>query len=158
LACIRKFCRFEADLSSDNMKGLGRVSAHGYPRLGGALSREASKTGTAAQAITYAAERVVHAEYLTTLIATDLIDDPLSKTGLAALWTPWINAAYMPPADFLDLAMGMSAYDDFLKALLARHGFRKSLKSVQKMKVTPVTQSYGGLAGTGCALAIVERS
>lgn len=66
--CLARFAAIESDISSSVTKGLGRVSAVGFPRLGGVLHGELRKKPKAASFVRAAVELTVHSGYLAVIL------------------------------------------------------------------------------------------
>src|SRR6478609_2578406 len=94
IECVRRLARIEADLSTDNEKGLGRVSTGGFPRLGGALHKEARRLELAPDALQYAVERTIHAGYLAMMLGSKVGTWPRVELTAEEMWLGWIPITY----------------------------------------------------------------
>ena len=61
LDCIKRFSAIEGDVNSSAAKGLGRVTAASFPRLGGSLCKIAQKAHVDSPPIVAGVEQTLHA-------------------------------------------------------------------------------------------------
>lgn len=157
IECIRRFASIEGNCFDPNLKGLGRVSSHGFPRLGGVLNAEATKGGSHPEMIIAAVERTVHAGYLAAAALTKAGERAVEITDVEQLWNDWIPLAYPLNDQGSDLVFNNCALDDFWMACLEKFSFPKALKKLKSGRATDIGASIGGLATTGIGLFLAER-
>ena len=157
IECIRRFSSIEGNCYDGNLKGLGRVSSHGFPRLGGVLNAEVRKGSSSPEFIIAAVERTVHAGYLAAAALTRAGERAVEVTDVDQLWNEWIPLAYPLNNQGSDLVFNNCALDDFWTACLERFSFPKALKKLKSGRATDIGASIGGLATTGIGLFLAER-
>jgi hypothetical protein len=157
--CVRRFAAVEGDTESRDLKGLGRISVKGFPRIGGVLHKSVSKERVATVAIKALVERTVQASYLTSLLILLLDTGSLPNAvqdDVDALWDEWIPHSYDTPAAHMDQVFNVVAFTSFWTSGLDALGLARLTKDLQKPK-SDLNRSLGGLAGVGSSLALVER-
>lgn len=157
IECVRRFSSIEGNCYDSNLKGLGRVSSHGFPRLGGVLNAELRKGSSSPELIIAAVERTVHAGYLAAAALTKAGERTVEVADVDQLWNEWIPLAYPLNNQGSDLVFNNCALDDFWTACLERFSFPKALKKLKSGRATDIGASIGGLATTGIGLFLAER-
>ena len=157
IECVRRFSSIEGNCHDSNLKGLGRVSSHGFPRLGGVLNSEVKKSGSNPEMIIAAVERTVHAGYLAAATLTKAGERAVEVADVDQLWNEWIPLAYPLNNQGSDLVFNNCALDDFWTACLDTFSFPKALKKLKSGRATDIGASIGGLATTGVGLFLAER-
>jgi hypothetical protein len=155
LELIRRFAEIEGDIRNPGLKGLGRVSQAAFPRMGGALNKQAAKAGVDPRDVVNAVERSVQASYLAMLIASASILDRALTTEAEQVWQRWIPQAYAVPDEIVSRVSDFCAFVEFWRRAFLEWGMKKAAKELSKR--SPVSSSLGGLMGVGAALAIAER-
>ena len=157
LDLIRRFAAIEGDIQNPGLKGLGRVSRMAFPRLGGALHKEAAKARVDGRDVVNAVERTVQGSYLAMLIASDSILDRSLITDTEQVWERWIPMAYAVPGEIVRRVSDVCAFVEFWRRALLQWGMKKAAKQLTRRRRSAVNSSLGGLMGVGAALAIAER-
>jgi hypothetical protein len=157
LECIRRFASIEGNCFDSNLKGLGRISSQGFPRLGGVLNSEMKKNRAIPEAIVAAVERTIHAGYLAAATLTKAGESAVVVTDIDQLWNDWIPLAYPMNDHGSNLVFSNCALDDFWSSCLEQFGFTKALKKMKSGRVSDIAASIGGLATTGVGLFSAER-
>lgn len=157
LACIQRFAAIEGDTRIPGSKGLGRMSAKTWPRLGGTLAPEVARRGVSPEVLIKGVEQTVQASYLVALGFTNILDHSVAVRSEDELWTKWIPCAYLQPPDVLGEALfGAAAFQEYWRRLFENYGLRKAARSCGR-SLSSVGRSIIGLALTGGWLALVER-
>lgn len=156
LECVRRFASIEGNCHDPNRKGLGRVSADGFPRLGGVLYSEAQERPTAIDVITCAVERTVHAGYLAAALLSNETRKSPDPIDVESLWNRWVPISYSAGPNEADLVFNTCAIEDFWLAVLADIGFEASLAKLESGQPSDLSMSLGGLATTGPGLFLAE--
>lgn len=159
LGCMRDFARVEGNVLSSDAKGLGRISASSFPRLGAVLAKPARKAGVDSNAVTALVERTAQAGYLAALAVLLMNDEPIPAPAYSekdALWQRWIPLAYRVPDGFMDEVSGIPAFVSFWDGSLRTLGMPKMADAVKNQK-SDLNKSISGLVGVGVSLALVDR-
>jgi hypothetical protein len=154
---IRRFSSIEGNCYDSNLKGLGRVSPHSFPRLGGVLNPEVERGTGNSEMIVAAVERTVHAGYLTAAALVAGEDRKVRVTDVHQLWDRWLPLAYSISDRMADVVFNTCAIDDFWMACLDKFTFPKALKKLKSGRPSEIGASIGGLATTGLGLFLAER-
>jgi hypothetical protein len=156
--CAQRFAKAEGHVDS-NPKGLGRVSAVGFPRLGSVIGL---RPGDPRETMVVAAlEEALQAAYLTTLrllAENDMIHERADWTPQGRLWEEWIPIAFNGEGEFEDIVLGQMFYDRYWMWFVDAIDQKKLVKQFKKAKATPLMRSLGGLSRPGMNLALAEAS
>lgn len=156
-AAAKRFAEVEGS-STVGRKGVGRISAEAWPRLGYAVGLKPGDSR--AQAVTAAVEAVIQAGYLFALRVFLENGKGPSKTDelTEGLWEAWIPVAYRPETVIEDMFFDDSVITDYMIWLLDLLGEKKIRKKVEAGKVTDVMRSFSGLPRVGISLFVTERT
>jgi hypothetical protein len=156
-ACIARFARCEADVMSDDISGLGRVSGARCPRLGGVLHGKVAPGSIAATTLTTAAERTIRAGYRAAIATAQVSQVPVLHVDFDELWDAFVPASYRIPRNLASLAWDVCRFDRFWEIQLAELGLERDAARFAKGLSSPLSRSIRGLSTVGLSLAVAER-
>jgi hypothetical protein len=155
--CITRFALHEADVTSAELAGLGRVSSVRFPRLGGVLHGRVTPGGHAAALLTVGAERTVRAGYRAALATHEVANVPIEHVDVEDLWDAFLPASYRIPRAVAATAWDICRFDEFWVQLLVTLGLEGDATRLGNGRVSPLSRSIRGLSTVGVALALTER-
>jgi hypothetical protein len=156
-ACIARFAGREADVSSADLDGLGRVSGVRFPRLGGVLHGKVAPGSVAAASLASAAERTIRAGYRAAIATEQVSAVPVLHIDFDELWDAFVPASYKIPRSVAATAWDVCRFDRFWATQLEDLGLDRDASRFEKGVVTPLSRSIRGLSTVGVALAVAER-
>jgi hypothetical protein len=155
--CIVRFAALEADVSTADLAGVGRVSAVRYPRLGGVLHGRIVPGSRAATFLAVGAERTIRAGYRAALATQPVAAVPVQHGDADELWDEFLPASYRIPRRVAAVAWDVCRFDEFWVSLLVELGLDGDAKRFGNGHVSPLSRSIRGLSTVGVALALTER-
>jgi hypothetical protein len=155
--CIIRFAALEADVTSAELDGLGRVSSVRFPRLGGVLHGRVAAGSPSAALLTIGAERTIRAGYQAALATRQVADTPIERADAEELWDAFVPASYRIPRTIAATAWEVCRFDDFWVDLLVQLGLGGDANRFARGHVSPLSRSIRGLSTVGVALAYTER-
>ena len=96
-ACIARFAAAEADVTSDDVIGLGRVSGVRFPRLGGILFGRIDPGSVEAEVLQSAIEGTIRAGYHTALAMPQVDKVAVVHDDAEELWEAFVPTSYRIP-------------------------------------------------------------
>jgi hypothetical protein len=156
-ACIRRFAVAEADVTTPDVDGLGRVSGVRHPRLGGVLNGRVEPGSAAADALRSAVERTIRAGYLTALSARQVASRPIVHEDVDELWEAFVPNSYRIPRKVAATVWEVCRFDDFWSGVLEDLGLDGDAARFANGHVSDISRSIRGLSTVGMMLALVER-
>jgi hypothetical protein len=156
-ACIARFAAAEADVSSGDLVGLGRVSGVRFPRLGGVLHGRVEPGSPAAQQLVSAVERTIRAGYHTALAMTQVAKVPVVHDNADELWAAFVPNSYRIPRRVAATTWEVCRFDDFWVDVLEELGLEGDAVRFLNGHVSALSRSIRGLSTVGMMLALAER-
>jgi len=156
-ACIASFAGLEADVSSGELSGVGRVSAVRFPRLGGVLHGRIAPGSRAAALLTTAVERTIRAGYQAALATQQVASVPVEHRDAEELWAAFVPVSYRIPRSVATTTWDVCRFDLFWVELLTELGLDGDANRFGNGHVSPLSRSIRGLSTVGVALALAER-
>lgn len=155
--CIARFAACEADVTSAELAGLGRVSSVRFPRLGGVLHGRVAAGGHAAALLTVGVERTVRAGYRAAVATHQVANVPVEHVDVEDLWDAFLPASYRIPRAVAATTWEIGRFDEFWANLLVTLGLDGDATRLANGRVSPLSRSIRGLSTVGMALALTER-
>jgi hypothetical protein len=156
-ACIARFAADEADVSSADIVGIGRISGVRFPRLGGVLHGRIEPGSREAALLQSAVERTIRAGYQTALNTEQVARIPVLHDDTDALWAAFVPASYRIPRRVAATAWEVCRFDDFWVGVLEELGLDGDAARFANGQVSALSRSIRGLSTVGLMLALAER-
>jgi hypothetical protein len=156
-SCITRFAADEANVSSADIVGLGRVSGVRYPRLGGVLHGRIEPGSLEAARLQAAVERTIRAGYQTALSAPQVAKVSVLHHNADALWAAFVPASYRSPRRVAATAWEACRFDEFWVGVLEELGLDGDAVRFANGQVSALSRSIRGLSTVGLMLALTER-
>jgi hypothetical protein len=156
-ACLARFAADEADVSSADIVGHGRISGVRFPRLGGVLHGRIDPGSPEAALLQSAVERTIRAGYQTALNTAQVARVPVLHDDAEDLWTAFAPASYRIPRRVATTAWEVCRFDDFWVGVLEELGLDGDAARFANGQVSALSRSIRGLSTVGLMLALVER-
>lgn len=156
-ACIARFAANEADVSSSDIVGLGRVSGVRFPRLGGVLHGRIEAGSRDAALLRSAVERTICAGYHTALGTPQVARVPVIHDEVDELWAAFVPASYRIPRRVAATAWDVCRFDEFWVDVLEELGLEGDAVRFANGHVSALSRSIRGLSTVGMMLALAER-
>ena len=156
-ACIARFAVAEADVSSADLVGLGRVSGVRFPRLGGVLHGRFEPGSLEATLLASAVERTIRAAYHTALAMTQVAKVPVVHDDPDELWRAFVPNSYRIPRRVAATTWEVCRFDDFWVDVLQDLGLDGDAARFARGHVSALSRSIRGLSTVGMMLALAER-
>ena len=156
-ACLARFAADEADVSSDDIVGLGRISGVRFPRLGGVLHGRIEPGSPEATLLQSAVERTIRAGYQTALNTAQVARVPALHDEADELWTAFVAASYRIPRRVAATAWEVCRFDEFWVGVLEELGLDGDAVRFSNGQVSALSRSIRGLSTVGLTLALAER-
>jgi hypothetical protein len=156
-ACIARFAAAEADVSSDDIVGLGRVSGVRFPRLGGVLFGRVDPGSVEAEVLRSAIERTILAGYHTALAMPQVAKVPVVHDDADELWEAFVPNSYRIPRRVAATTWEVCRFDDFWVGTLEQLGLEGDAVRFANGHVSALSRSIRGLSTVGMMLALAER-
>ena len=155
--CIARFAAAEADVTTDALIGLGRVSGVRFPRLGGVLFGRVEPGSYEAKLLASAVERTIRAGYQTALTMTSVAKVPVVHTEVEDLWEAFVPHSYRVPRRVAATTWEICRFDDFWIGVLEELGLEGDAARFANGHVSALSRSIRGLSTVGMMLALAER-
>ena len=156
-ACITRFAAAEADVTSDDIVGLGRVSGVRFPRLGGVLFDRVDPGSVEADVLRSAIERTIRAGYHTALAMPQVAKVPVVHDDTDELWEAFVPTSYRIPRRVAATTWEVCRFDDFWVGILEQLGLEGDAVRFANGHVSALSRSIRGLSTVGMMLALAER-
>jgi len=156
-ACIARFAAAEADVSSDDLVGLGRVSGVRFPRLGGVLFGRVDPGSIEAEVLRSAIERTIRAGYHTALAMPQVRKVAVVHDDADELWDAFVPTSYRIPRRVAATTWEVCRFDDLWVGVLEQLGLDGDAARFANGRVSTLSRSIRGLSTVGMMLALAER-
>ncbi len=156
-ACIARFAASEADVTSAEITGLGRISGVRFPRLGGVLHGRVEPGSPEAALLQQAVERTIRAGYQTALTTAQVARVPVLHDDADELWAAFVPASYRIPRRVAATAWEVCRFDDLWVGVLEELGLEGDALRFANGHVSALSRSIRGLSTVGLMLALSER-
>jgi hypothetical protein len=156
-ACVARFAAAEADVTSDERIGLGRVSGVRFPRLGGVLFGRIDPGSVEAEVLRSAVERTIRAGYDTALAMPQVTKVPVVHDDTEELWEAFVPTSYRIPRRVAATTWEVCRFDDFWVDVLEQLGRDGDAVRFANGHVSALSRSIRGLSTVGMMLALAER-
>ncbi len=156
-ACIARFAAAEADVASDDIVGLGRVSGVRFPRLGGVLFGRVDVGSVEAEVLQSAIERTIRAGYDTAVAMAQVAKVPVVHDDPDELWDAFVPNSYRIPRRVAATTWEVFRFDDFWTGILEELGLEGDAVRFANGHVSALSRSIRGLSTVGMMLALAER-
>ena len=156
-ACIARFAAAEADVTNDDIVGLGRVSGVRFPRLGGVLFGRVDPGSVEAEVLQSAIERTIRAGYHTAVAMHQVAKVPVVHDDADELWAAFVPNSYRIPRRVAATTWEVCRFDDFWTGILEELGLDGDAVRFANGHVSALSRSIRGLSTVGMMLALAER-
>jgi hypothetical protein len=156
-ACIARFAANEADVSSADIVGLGRISGVRFPRLGGVLHGRIRPGSPEAALLESAAARTIRAGYQTAVAMGQVARVSAVHDDADELWEAFVPTSYRIPRRVAATAWEVCRFDEFWVDVLEQLGLEGDALRFANGQVSALSRSIRGLSTVGMMLALSER-
>ena len=156
-ASIIRFAAAEADVTSDDIVGHGRVSGVRFPRLGGVLFGRIDPGSVEAEVLRSAIERTIRAGYHTAIAMPQVAKVPVVHDDADELWEAFVPNSYRIPRRVAATTWEVCRFDDFWVGILEQLGLEGDAVRFANGHVSALSRSIRGLSTVGMMLALAER-
>jgi hypothetical protein len=155
--CIARFAAHEADVSSSDIVGLGRISGVRFPRLGGVLQNRIQPGSVGAALLESATARTIRAGYQTAVAMGQVARVSAIHSDADDLWEAFVPTSYRIPRRVAATAWEVCRFDDFWVDVLEELGLERDALRFANGQVSALSRSIRGLSTVGMMLALSER-